>query len=87
MSTRICGAAPWQTPNPVLPRHLSGLIPVTQRRSPQLAERLCARLVSPLRGDQQATAGSVMDVKVLALKGALESRCRWSPISARAQCR
>ncbi len=67
------------------PRPLPGLIPLTPWHFRPLAERLRARLLSPLRGDQQATAGSVMDVKVLTLKGALGSRCRWIPISVGTQ--
>src|SRR5687768_538403 len=37
--------------------------------------------------DQQATAGSVMDVEPLALKGSLGSRCRWVPVALDAQRR
>ncbi len=48
MNSGVRGIASWQTPSPVVPRPLPGLIPVTQRRSHQLAERLRARLLSPL---------------------------------------
>ena len=48
MSSRVCRITPWQTPSQVLARLLPGSIPVTQRRSPRLAGRLHARLLSPL---------------------------------------
>jgi hypothetical protein len=50
MNSGVFGIVPLQTPSPVVPRPLPGLIPVTQRRSDSLAERLYARLLSPLQG-------------------------------------
>ena len=70
-----------------LPGHLPGLIPLAPCRFYPLAERLRTRLLSPLRGDQPATAGAVMDVEVLTLKGSLGSWCRRSPISLGTQRR
>ena len=70
-----------------LPRHLSVLIPLTPCRFHPLAERLRAPLLSPLPGDQPATAGSVLHIEALAFKGSLGSRCRWIPISLGTQCR
>jgi len=81
MNSGVCGIVLLQTPSPVVLRPLPGLIPVTQRRSHPPAECLRARLLSPLRGDQQATAGSMMDVEALALKGSLGSQCRRIPVA------
>jgi hypothetical protein len=50
MNSRVCGTVPLLTPSPVVPRPLPGLVSVTQRHLHQLAERLHARLLSPLPG-------------------------------------
>ena len=47
MNSGVCGTAAWQTPSPVVLRHLPGMIPATQRRSHRQTGRLRAPPRSP----------------------------------------